>query len=72
MSPPFGRGADIEHIRHAYQKLKPGGRLVAVCANGLRQQEVLGEVCSAWVELPAGSFQERGTGVNAAIVVIDN
>jgi protein-L-isoaspartate O-methyltransferase len=72
MNPPFGRGADIEHIRHAYRMLRPGGRLVAVCANGPRQQEIMGEICSAWIELPAGSFQEQGTNVSAAIVVIDN
>ena len=36
MNPPFERGADIEHIRHAYAKLNPGGRLVAICANGPR------------------------------------
>jgi hypothetical protein len=72
MNPPFGRGADIEHIRHAYRKLKPGGQLVAVCANDPRQREVMCEVCSAWIDLPAGSFQEEGTNVNAAIVVFDN
>ena len=72
MNPPFGHGADIEHIKHAYRKLKPGGRLVAICANGPRQQEVMGEICSAWIELPAGSFKEQGTNVNAAIVVLDN
>ena len=72
MNPPFDHGSDIEHIRHAYRKLKPDGRLVAICANGPRQQEIMGEICSAWIELPAGSFQEQGTSVNAAIVVIDN
>jgi tRNA G10 N-methylase Trm11 len=72
MNPPFGHGADIDHIKRAYRKLKPGGRLVAICANGPRQQEVMGEICSAWIELPAGSFKEQGTNVSAAIVVIDN
>jgi SAM-dependent methyltransferase len=71
MNPPFDHGSDIEHIRHAYRMLKPGGRLVAICANGPRQQEVMGEICSAWIELPAGSFKEQGTSVNAAIVVIE-
>jgi phospholipid N-methyltransferase len=72
MNPPFERGADIEHIRHAYAKLAPGGRLVAICANGPRQREELGELCAAWIDLPPGSFKEQGTNVNAAIVVIDN
>lgn len=30
MNPPFDRGVDIEHVYHAYQMLKPGGRLAAV------------------------------------------
>ena len=72
MNPPFDHGSDIEHIKHAYRKLKPGGRLVAICANGPKQQEIMGEICSAWVELPAGSFKEQGTNVSTAIVVIDN
>lgn len=72
INPPFDRGSDIEHIKHAYRKLKPGGRLVAICANGPRQQEVMGEICSAWIDLPAGSFKEQGTSVSTAIVVIDH
>jgi hypothetical protein len=32
----------------------------------------LGELCTAWIDLPPGSFKEQGTNVNAAIVVIDN
>jgi len=38
MNPPFENGADIKHIQHAMKMLKPGGRLVAICANGPRQQ----------------------------------
>jgi 16S rRNA G1207 methylase RsmC len=72
MNPPFDHGSDIEHIKHAYRKLKPGGRLVAICANGPKQQEIMGEICSAWIELPPGSFKEQETKVGAAIVVIDN
>ena len=71
MNPPYECGADIEHIRHAYAKLKPGSRLIAICANGPRQREELGELCSAWIDLPVGSFKEQGTNVNTAIVVID-
>jgi hypothetical protein len=71
MNPPFERGADIEHIRHACAKLKPGGRLVAICANGSRQREELGETCTHWIDLPPGSFKEQGTNVNTALVVID-
>ena len=72
MNPPFGRGADIDHIKGSFALLAPGGRLVAVCANGPRQREELGEVGTTWIDLPAGAFQEQGTGVNTAIVVLDN
>jgi hypothetical protein len=71
MNPPFDHGADINHIKHDFALLAPGGRLVAVCANGPRQREELGEVCTLWIDLPAGSFREQGTNVNTAIVVLD-
>ena len=34
MNPPYERGQDIEHVRHAYGLLKPGGRLVALMSEG--------------------------------------
>ncbi len=71
MNPPFANGADIRHIEHARGKLKPGGRLVAICANGPRQREKLQPLATEWIDLPAGSFAEQGTNVNAAIAVID-
>jgi protein-L-isoaspartate O-methyltransferase len=71
MNPPFDHGADIKHVEHALAKLKKGGRLVAVVANGPRQRERLLPIASAWIDLPAGSFREQGTNVNAAIVVIE-
>ncbi|MCP3943474.1 MAG: methyltransferase, partial [Desulfobacteraceae bacterium] len=37
MNPPFEKGQDIKHIKHALKFLKSGGRLVALCANGPRQ-----------------------------------
>lgn len=72
MNPPFRRGADIKHIEHAATKLAPGGRLVAICANGPRQQDALQPIASQWYDLPAGSFKSEGTNVSAAIVVIEN
>ena len=72
MNPPFERGADINHIAHAFAHLAPGGRLVAVCANGPRQREELGEIATEWIELPPGSFKSEGTNVNTAIVILDN
>jgi cyclopropane fatty-acyl-phospholipid synthase-like methyltransferase len=70
MNPPFENGDDIRHIEHAHRMLKPGGRLASVCANGPRQRERFLPVADTWVDLPPGSFQQSGTTVNAAIVVL--
>jgi protein-L-isoaspartate O-methyltransferase len=76
MNPPFENGADIKHIQHAMKMLKPGGRLVAICANGPRQQTTLkplAENSGGWYEdLPAGTFASQGTNVNTAILLIEN
>jgi protein-L-isoaspartate O-methyltransferase len=69
MNPPFENGADIKHIRHALTFLRPGGRLVALCANGPRQQKEFADY--NYQPLPAGSFSSQGTGVNVAMVIID-
>lgn len=71
MNPPFENAVDIKHIKHALTMLKPGGRLVALCANGPRQQEAFKKIAIHWEDLPAGSFKEQGTGVNVALLVID-
>ena len=72
MSPPFAQGADIEHITHALKMLKPGGRLVALCANGPRQNGSLRPMVEAhggeWEDLPADTFKEEGTGVRVALI----
>lgn len=74
MNPPFNRGADIAHIKHAYTMLKPGGVLVGICANGPRQNEQLRPLVEStggsWTDLPAGSFKNAGTNVNTAMLVI--
>ena len=69
MNPPFNNGSDIEHIQHARRFLKPGGRLVAICANGPRQQAQLRPDAETWIELPAGTF--TGTNARAAIAVFE-
>jgi hypothetical protein len=55
----------------AFALLAPGSRPIAVVLDGPRQYEELGDVCTRWVELSAGSFREQGTNVNTAIVVLD-
>lgn len=70
MNPPFRNAIDIEHIEHAFTMLKPGARLAAVCANGPRQRERFQAIAEHWEDLPPGTFEESGTGVNTAIVVL--
>lgn len=72
MNPPFENASDIKHIEHALSFLKPGGRLVAICANGPRQREKLKPLADEWHDLPAGTFSESGTMVNTALLVINS
>lgn len=39
MNPPFDRGRDCDHVRHALKFLKPGGVLVAIMAAGTEFRE---------------------------------
>lgn len=74
MNPPFAACADIKHINHALAMLKPGGRLVALCANGPRQNAALRALVDArggdWEDLPADSFKAEGTGVSVALITL--
>jgi DNA invertase Pin-like site-specific DNA recombinase/protein-L-isoaspartate O-methyltransferase len=65
MNPPFENGSDIKHIQHAITFLKPGGRLVAICANGPRQTAILQPLATEWEELPERTF--AGTGVRTVL-----
>ncbi|MFI9598863.1 methyltransferase [Streptomyces sp. NPDC052043] len=79
MNPPFARQADITHVKHAWQALKPGGRLVAVMSAGVTFRQTSAAVAfRSRLEalggqihpLPEGAFQESGTGVNTVIAVL--
>lgn len=81
MNPPFEEGQDIEHVRHAYNFLKPDGILVAIMSEGpffrndrraVEFRAWLDDVGGESEQLPPGSFKESGTGVNARMVVIRN
>ncbi len=76
MNPPFEQLQDIDHVRRAYQFLKPGGRIVAITSPSpwFRQQKKAEEFRNDFgrcrtIELPSGTFEN--TGVSARIVVID-
>lgn len=73
MNPPFADAQDIAHILHAKKYLKPGGVLVAICANGPRQNNVLRPMIEQnrglWEVLPSGTFQSSGTMVSTVLMV---
>lgn len=79
MNPPFENGQDVQHVRHAFGFVKPGGRVVAIMGAGVmfRQDSRFAEF-RAWaddlgaefVEIPAGAFKESGTGVASVMITI--
>jgi hypothetical protein len=81
MNPPFSKGRDIQHVRHAYELLRPGGRLVAIMGEGaFFHGNKAAEFPHGWTgatseRLPDGSFMDPSlpvnTGVAARMVVID-
>ena len=80
MNPPFENGQDMDHVRKAYDLLKPGGRLVAITGAGAHFRgdkkatafrEWLDELGAESEQNPEGSFKASGTGTNTYTVVID-
>lgn len=84
MNPPFEKGADIDHLRHAFGLLSSGGRLVSVMSEGpffrsdakaTEFRDWLDTVTSETHELPEGAFAGadafRQTSVRTRLVVID-
>lgn len=65
MNPPFSKGADMRHVSHALGFLKPGGVLVAIVADGPRQDRYF-ERFEDIERLPSGTF--NGTGVRSRII----
>lgn len=70
MNPPFHLRADIRHILHARQFLKPGGTLAAVCLNSTSRISALQPFCQTWVELPRSTFAAEGTHVSTALLTM--
>lgn len=76
MNPPFTRNQDIAHVRHAYECLAPGGRIVAIMSEhsffandkpSVEFREWAGD--NPGIKLPSGAFST--TGVNSRITVLD-
>ncbi len=81
MNPPFENGQDMDHVRHAFSLLNPGGRLVAIMAGNKGKSdrkttefiEFVQNQGGSIEENPAGSFLSafRPTGVSTVMVVLD-
>ena len=80
LNPPFENMQDVDHVKHAYQFLKPGGRLVSIMSpsaftNSTHKasdfREWFDRMGGERIDLPEGSFKESNTGVNTVLVVID-
>ena len=84
MNPPFSEGRDIQHVRHAFDLLKPGGRLVALMGeSAFTNQNKRAAEFREWLEsvggteekLAEGTFNDPSlpvnTGANARMVVIE-
>mgnify|MGYP000938006980 FL=1 len=69
MNPPFERGTDVKHIRHAQTLLNPGGRLVSLCYAGSVQRRTFENAPGwTWNMLPAGTFRAEGTSADVAMI----
>lgn len=81
MNPPFEKGQEMEHVRHAFDMLKPNGLLVAIMSPGpFMRKDAKSVAFSEWFDnedgeitrLPENSFKESGTGVATVLVAIRN
>ncbi len=70
MNPPFHMRADVRHILHALQFVKPGGTLAALCMLTPHREEALRPLAATWQPLPAASFAQEGTRIDAAMLTI--
>lgn len=77
MNPPFTRNQDAKHIQAAWALLKPGGRLVAICSEGVLQrsrsterafQQWVADIGASLDILPPGTFKAAGTSVSTVLL----
>jgi hypothetical protein len=79
MNPPFYGTHWMEHVTHAFDFLKPGGRLIAILpvtaqVGETRKHETFREWASKhsmrFSDLPEGSFVESGTRINTVYLTL--
>jgi len=77
MNPPFARQQDIDHIRAAFELLRPGGVLVSVISpspffranrKSVEFREWLDDNVADIVDVPAGAFKDSGTSIATKII----
>lgn len=78
-NPPFEQLQDVDHVRHAFDCLEPGGILVSVMSESaffrsdrkaVEFREWLDGLDHNFIYLGPGAFASSGTGVRARIVKI--
>jgi hypothetical protein len=69
MNPPFYGKHYAKHVEHALKFLRPGGTLTAILPISARYDHGLLE--GSWDDLPVGSFDESGTGINTTVLTIN-
>lgn len=80
MNPPFTRFQDVDHVRHAFKFLAPGGTLVSIMSPGFTfRQDNKAKLFRDWIEiypgwshvpLPAGAFKASGTEIRTIMLTL--
>ena len=78
-NPPFRNGQDVDHVRHMYDLLEPGGILITIMSPAwqYRTDRKHAEF-RAWLkqldrdveDLPEGTFKSSGTNIRTLLVTI--
>ncbi len=78
-NPPFRGGQDVDHVRHMFGLLKPGGVIVTVMSPAWQYRadrkhsefrDWLEQLDHGVENLPEGTFKSSGTNVRALLVTI--
>jgi protein-L-isoaspartate O-methyltransferase len=78
-NPPFRNGQDVDHVRHMYDLLKPGGILVTVMSPAWQYRtdhkhsefrDWLKQLDHEVEDLPEGTFKASGTNIRTVLVTI--
>lgn len=70
MNPPFHMRADIRHILHAVEFLRPGGKLAALCMDTPHRARALQHLAATWERIPEKAFHAEGTDVACVLLTI--